>query len=244
MSSMTPRLKARRVAILAADGFELVELVVPMLALRNAGAIVEVLSLRKGRIRGMNLHEPSRRVAVSRLVADAHPSDYDALLIPGGFISPDLLRQSQAARNFVRVFDTAGKPIATLCHGPWVLASAGLTEGRTMTSWPGIRDDLVNSGATWLDQELVRDANWVSSRGPQDLKAFVLGMLDLFSDGSATTAHAQRNDESSPQRDRPPQLAVSTMKWLPGPQVRLAAAVGLFGLWAWRKALVGVSDSR
>jgi protease I len=229
MSSMNSALKGWRVAILAADGFELIELAVPMLALRNAGATVEVLSLRKGRIRGMNFHEPSRRVSVTKLVADSNPVDYAALLIPGGFISPDLLRQSQAARAFVRAINAAGKPIATLCHGPWVLASAGLIEGRTMTSWPGIRDDLVNAGATWLDQELVRDANWVSSRGPQDLKAFVQGMLDLFSGARAETPHGP--SESSPQRDRPPELAVAAMKWLPGPAIRWAA-IGLFGLWA------------
>src|SRR3954469_21664114 len=157
MSVGNSRLRGRRVAILAADGFEMVELMVPLVALRAEGAKTEVVSLRRGRIRGVNLHEPGRRVRVTRTVREADPADYDALLIPGGFINPDLLRQSADAREFVRAFDVAGKPIATLCHGPWVLASAGLLNGRTMTSWPGVRDDLVNAGATWLDQPLVQD---------------------------------------------------------------------------------------
>ena len=130
---------------------------------------VDIVSLRPGRIRGVNLHEPASRVSVDRTLPEASVADYDALLIPGGLINPDLLRQSELARRFVREFDASGKPIATLCHGPWLLSSAGLTEGRTMTSWPGVRDDLVNAGATWLDREIVLDRNWLTSRGPQDL---------------------------------------------------------------------------
>lgn len=128
----------------------------------------------------MNLHEPAGRVSVDRTLDEAHPADYDALLIPGGFINPDLLRQSAQAREFVREFDRAGKPIASLCHGLWVLASAELLQKRVLTSWPGIRDDLVNAGATWLDQEVVRDRNLVTSRGPQDLGPFIREMIDLF----------------------------------------------------------------
>lgn len=152
---MDQKLKGRRIAALAEDGFEKVELVVPMKALQKAGAKVDVISLRHGNIRGVNLHEPASRVHVDKTIAEANPEDYDGLLLPGGFINPDLLRQSAEAREFVRAFDRAGKPIASLCHGPWVLASAGLLEGRTLTSWPGVRDDLVNAGATWLDQELI-----------------------------------------------------------------------------------------
>src|SRR3954453_73421 len=173
-------LKRKRIAALAADGFEKVELTVPMKALKLAGAKVDVVSLREGSIRGVNLHEPASRVEVTKTVAQANPDDYDALLVPGGFINPDLLRQSEEARNFVRAFDREKKPIASLCHGPWVLASAGLLRGRTLTSWPGVRDDLVNAGATWLDQELVRDGNLVTSRGPRDMIPFVQGCLDLL----------------------------------------------------------------
>ena len=241
MTIRSKRLQGLRVAILAADGFEMVELMVPLLALRAAGATTDVVSLRHGRIRGVNLHEPARRVRVTKTLAEAQPDNYDALLIPGGFINPDLLRQSEAARAFVKAFDAAGKPIATLCHGPWLLASAGLTEGRTMTSWPGIRDDLVNAGATWLDQELVRDRNWVSSRGPQDMRVFVLGMRDLFS-GSVPTVSAPRLTESSPQRIAPPKLVVSTMRWLPRPSVRTVAAAALVGWWVLNKS--GLSGAR
>ena len=166
-------LRGRRIAALVADGFEKVELTIPRRALQLAGAKVDIVSLRHGRIRGVNLHEPASRVTVTKTVWEADPATYDGLLLPGGFINPDLLRQSAEAREFVRVFANANRPIATLCHGPWVLASAGVLQGRTLTSWPGIRDDLVNAGATWLDQELVRDGNLLTSRGPQDIVPFV-----------------------------------------------------------------------
>ena len=129
-------LRGRRIAALAADGFEKVELVIPLRALKRAGADVHVVSLRRGRIRGVNLHMPATRVAVDKTISDADPGDYDGLLLPGGFINPDLLRQSAEARDFVRAFAANNRPIVTLCHGPWVLASAGLLGGRTLTSWP------------------------------------------------------------------------------------------------------------
>ena len=176
------QLQGKRIAVLAADGFEKVELTIPVKALRMAGADVDIVSLRNGRIRGVNLHEPASRVKVTKTIEEANPSDYDGLLVPGGFINPDLLRQSAKAREFVRAFDAAGKPIASLCHGPWVLASAGLLKGRTLTSWPGIRDDVVNAGATWLDEEFVRDGNLATSRGPQDLVPFIKGIKQLFAE--------------------------------------------------------------
>lgn len=158
-------LKGRRIAALAADGFEKVELVIPLRALKRAGAEVHVVSLRHGRIRGLNLHMPATRVGVDKTISETDPAEYDGLLIPGGFINPDLLRQSAEARAFVRAFSASGRPIVTLCHGPWILASAGLLEGRTLTSWPGIRDDVVNAGATWRDEPVVRDGNLITSRG-------------------------------------------------------------------------------
>ncbi|MEK6439262.1 type 1 glutamine amidotransferase domain-containing protein [Pseudonocardia sp. T1-2H] len=193
------RLKGRKIAALAADGFEKVELTIPLRALKLAGAKVDVVSLRHGRIRGVNLHMPASRVGVDKTVAEADPGDYGGLLLPGGFINPDLLRQSARAREFVRAFASSDKPIVTLCHGPWVLASAELLTGRTLTSWPGIRDDLVNAGATWLDQEIVRDGNLTTSKGPQDMVAFVPAMLDTFAETSPerTTAPGR---ESDPQR--------------------------------------------
>jgi PfpI family intracellular protease len=146
MSSRRRTLKGRRIAVLAADGFEKVELTVPLRALRAAGAKVDVVSLRRGRIRGLNLNLPATRVRVDRTVEQAGAGDYDGLLVPGGFINPDLLRQSAPARGLVREFVESGKPVVTLCHGPWVLASAGVLQGRTVTSWAGIRDDVVNAG--------------------------------------------------------------------------------------------------
>lgn len=215
--SKTRRLAGRRIAALAADGFEKVELVVPLRALQLAGAKVDVVSLRKGRIRGVNLHMPATRVGVDVVVTDADLDAYDGLLLPGGFINPDLLRQSAPARDFVRAFDHAGKPIVTLCHGPWVLASAGLLNGRTLTSWPGIRDDLVNAGADWLDREVVRDRNLVTSRGPQDMKAFLPAMLDIFAESEQRPPAATEHDGSDPQLDEPLGWAMAALHWSPKP---------------------------
>jgi protease I len=232
------QLKDRRIAVLAADGFEKVELVVPVAALRKAGAKVDVVSLRHGRIRGVNLHEPAGRVHVDKTIAEANPADYDGLLIPGGFINPDLMRQSAAAREFVRAFAQADKPIASLCHGPWVLASAGLLGGRTLTSWPGVRDDMVNAGAVWIDQAVVRDGNLITSRGPQDLVPFVDAVKTLFANGHSpritTTAMS-----SSPQADQPPAALLKAMRWLPRPSLRTAAALlGVFALVAVGKRML------
>jgi len=223
-------LKGRRIAVLAADGFEKVELTVPVAALRIAGAEVDVISLRHGRIRGVNLHEPASRVRVDKTIEEAEPANYDGLLIPGGFISPDLLRQSAKARAFVQAFDRDRKPIASLCHGPWVLSSAGCLKGRVLTSWPGVRDDMVNAGATWLDQEVVRDGNLVTSRGPQDLVPFVQAITELFSGSDTMQKASDGQIASSPQRNAPPQLVVSTMKWLPRPSFRTAVGIGALAI--------------
>lgn len=219
-------LRGRRIAVLAADGFEKVELMVPVAALRLAGAKVDIISLRRGRIRGVNLHEPASRVRVDGTVYDADPGDYDGLLIPGGFINPDLLRQSAEARAFVRWFDQTRKPIASLCHGPWVLASAGCLGGRLVTSWPGIRDDMVHAGATWLDEEVVRDGNLVTSRGPQDLLPFIRAIKELYAESIPIRRPAPHDRPSAPQRNRPPQIMLSAMKWTPRPSIRTALGLG------------------
>ena len=219
-------LKGRYVAVLAADGFEKVELSVPVAALRLAGAEVDIVSLRRGHIRGVNLHEPASRVAVDQTIDEVSVDDYDALLIPGGFINPDLLRQSAEVRQFVRAFDRSGKPIATLCHGPWVLASAGVVKGRTMTSWPGVRDDLVNAGATWLDEEVVQDKNLLTSRGPQDMVPFVQALTSFFEEDRPSGRTARSWAGSAPQRDEPPAAMLTVMKWMPRPSLRTAAVVG------------------
>jgi len=221
-------LNGRRIAVLAADGFEKVELTVPVAALKAAGAHVDIISLRRGNIRGVNMHEPADRVHVDKTVDKANPNDYDCLLIPGGYINPDLLRQSAKARNFVRAFDRSRKPIASLCHGPWVLASSGLLEGRVLTSWAGIRDDVINAGGTWLDEELVQDGNLMTSRGPQDMVPFVKGIIQHFAKGASMERHS-RVGRSSPQRNQPPQVVIGAMKWMPKSSIRTALTLGAIG---------------
>ena len=220
-------LKGRRIAVLAADGFEKVELTVPLRAIRAAGAEVDVVSLRRGRIRGLNLNLPATRVRVDMTVDRAAVGDYDGLLVPGGFINPDLLRQSAPARALVRDFVESGKPVVTLCHGPWVLASAGVLEGRTVTSWAGIRDDVVNAGATWLDQEVVRDGNLTTSRGPQDMTAFVPAMLDAFATGPRPARTSGSDRGSDPQRNSPPDLVAAATRWPPRLSTAVAAGAAL-----------------
>lgn len=173
-------LEGVRVAILAADGFEQVEVTRPMKALADHGAAVEIVSLKSGSIRGMNLLYPGKKLDVDRTIRSVDVADYDALLLPGGFISPDALRQSEAVLDFVRAFDAAEKPIAAICHGPWVLVSAGLVRGRRLTSWPGIRDDVRNAGGLWEDKAVVVDGNWVSSRSPADLARFNQALVEHF----------------------------------------------------------------
>lgn len=175
-----PNLEGLRVAILAADGVEQVELTKPREALEGAGAECEVISLRPGSIQGMNAMAAGKKISVDRTIGAANPARYDALLLPGGHFSPDFLRQSDEVLEFVRAIDRAGKPVAVICHGPWVLVSAGLVRGRELTSWPGIRDDVRNAGGLWSDEAVVLDGNWVSSRGPHDLKKFNRAMLELF----------------------------------------------------------------
>lgn len=223
-------LKGRRIAVLAADGFEKIELSAPLRAMQLAGAKVDVVSLRRGRIRGVNLHEPASRIHVDKTVREADPAAYDALLIPGGFINPDLLRQSADARGFVRSFDADGKPISTLCHGPWLLASAGLLQGRTLTSWPGIRDDVVNAGGVWVDEPVVRDGNLLTSRGPQDIVPFIRALLEHFADhrGVRTALARTGASSSAPQRDQPPRIVLQAMRWIPRPSLR--TAIGLLAV--------------
>ncbi|MDB4965801.1 MAG: ThiJ/PfpI family protein [Myxococcales bacterium] len=179
---MGKRLKGVRVAVLAVDGVEQVEATLPMRALRKAGADVRLISLRPGNIRSVNFIWRGKKLAVDDTVFQSDPEEYAALLLPGGFVNPDLLRQSERVLDFVSEFDRAKKPIATLCHGPAVLISANLIDGRRLASWPGIADDVRNAGGQWEDSEVVRDDNWVSSRSPLDLRAFTAAMIELFAE--------------------------------------------------------------
>jgi protease I len=189
-----------RVAVLTADGAEQVEITSPVDELRDHGAEVEIVSLRPGRLRTVNFMYPGKKVRIDRTLRTADPDDYDALLLPGGLISPDTLRQSEQALDFVRGFERAGKPIAVICHGPWLLVSAGLVVRRNLTSWPGIKDDVRNAGGIWHDEPMVRDRNWVSSRGPQDLKHFNRAMLELFAE---RVPEAPARPEYTEKRPRP-----------------------------------------
>jgi protease I len=175
------KLEGVRIAILAADGFEQVELTRPRATLRRNGADVDVVSIRPGSIRGMNLLFPGKKVKVDRTIFTADADDYDGLMIPGGFVNPDFLRQSERVLDFVRDFDIMGKPIASMCHGPWVLISAGVAAGRRLTSWPGIRDDVENAGGVWIDKSVVVDGNLLTSRGPHDLLRFGKAIVRHFS---------------------------------------------------------------
>jgi protease I len=223
------KLMGQRIAVLATDGFEKVELTAPVAALRAAGAEVDIVSLHRGKIRGMNLYMPADLIPVDWTVDEVSARDYDGLLVPGGFINPDVLRQSSEAREFVRAFDQLGKPIATLCHGPWVLASSGLLADRTLTSWPGIRDDMVHAGATWLDQEVVRDGNLVTSRGPQDMVPFVREMIQLYAGGPASKS-ALRRRHSDPQRELPVAVTSAAMRWMPRSPLGTVLGLALLGV--------------
>ncbi len=161
-----------RIAVLAADGVEQIELTSPWKALHKAGAELYLISLRKGKIQAVNALAPGERITVDATLDEAHPASFAALLLPGGLASPDLMRQQPKALDFVRSFARTGRPIAAICHAPWLLASAGLLQGRTLTSWPGIQDDMRNAGAIWKDEPVVIDGNLLTSRGPQDIKKF------------------------------------------------------------------------
>ena len=170
-----------RVAILAMDGFEEVELTEPKKALEKAGAKVDVISKQQGEIQGFKHHDKAGKVRVNRTLDEAGPNDYDALLLPGGALNADQARMNEKVRYFIREMDRAGKPIAAICHAPWELVSADVIRGRKLTSWATIQDDIRNAGGIWEDRDAVVDQNWLTSRGPQDLPAFNREMISLFS---------------------------------------------------------------
>ncbi|MCW2978188.1 MAG: putative intracellular protease/amidase [Actinomycetia bacterium] len=182
------KLDGKRVAILAADMFERVELEQPRQALDDAGAQTEVISIHDGEIKAFDHFDPVGTVKVDRMVEEVSVDDYDALLVPGGVGNPDQLRMDENAVNFVRDFATAGKPMAVICHGPWVLVEAGLARGRTLTSWPSLRTDIRNAGGDWVDQEVVVTDGIVTSRSPDDIPAFNEKMIEEFAEGR----HARR----------------------------------------------------
>lgn len=185
---MSNTLKGKKVAILATDGFEQVELTDPKKNLEDAGATVEVISIKSGEIKGWDKTDWGKTVKVDKTLDQAKPVDYDVLVLPGGQINPDKLRIEEKAVAFVKEFAQSGKPVAAICHGPWVLIEAGVVSGKTMTSWPSVKTDLKNAGANWVDKEVVQDGNIITSRKPEDIPAFSKKIIEVASQGQQLKA--------------------------------------------------------
>ena len=181
-------IKNIRVAVLATDGVEQVELTKPMAALKAAGAQVSVISPKSGQIQGMNHDEKGDKITVDHDLASVKAEAFDALVLPGGVANPDYLRVNPQAVAFVKSFAQGGKPIAAICHGPWTLIEADAVRGKKMTSWPSLQTDLRNAGATWVDETVVTDGKLVTSRKPDDLPAFCEAMIKLFSEAEIKRA--------------------------------------------------------
>ena len=177
---MANELQGLKVAILVTDDFEQAELTEPRKALDEAGAKTTVISPKPGKVQAMKHDEKTEKITVDMALDKANAEDFDAVLLPGGALNADNLRAEMKAQEFVKKIDQAGKPIAVICHGSWLLVSAGLVKGRKMTSYHTIQDDLRNAGAHWEDSEVVSDKNWVSSRQPADIPAFNREMIKLF----------------------------------------------------------------
>jgi len=199
---MAEKLAGKKVAILAADGFEEVELTKPRKALDDAGAKTMVVSIKSGKIQGMNHADKGETVAVDLTLAEAKPQEFDALLIPGGLMNPDTLRSTDEALEFVRHFFRQGKPVAAISHAAWVLIDAEVVSGRTITSWPAIKTDVRNAGATWVDEEVVVDNGLVTSRKPDDIPAFNEKMIEEFAEGR----HPMDARPPAPSKQATPQL--------------------------------------
>jgi protease I len=178
------KLDGKKIAFVATHGVEQVELTQPWDAVKGEGAEAELLSLEKGQIQGFNHLDHGEKFDVDKKVADADMNDYDGLVLPGGVANPDFLRVDDDVRSFVRAFFEAGKPVAAICHGPWTLIDAGVVKGMTVTSWPSLRTDLTNAGATWIDQEVHVDRGLTTSRKPDDLPAFNAKIIEEFAEGT------------------------------------------------------------
>jgi protease I len=192
LNDMNPDLSDRRVAILATDGFEQVELTSPLETLRKAGADVKIISLpdTDSTIRGWDDGDWGDEIDVDGTVRNHTSADFDALVLPGGVINPDLLRRNEEAVGFVRSFFEDGKPVAAICHGPWLIVEAGAAEGRRMTSFSSIRTDVENAGAEWVDESVVVDQGLVTSRNPDDLEDFNYKLLEEIAEGVHAGQHA------------------------------------------------------
>ncbi|KAA9325026.1 type 1 glutamine amidotransferase domain-containing protein [Adhaeribacter soli] len=177
---MDKKLEGKKIAILATDGFEQVELTEPRKALMEAGAITHIIAPESGSIKGWNHTDWGDEVKVDVKLSDAQPKDYDGLMLPGGVMNPDKLRMNPDAVDFVAAFMKENKPVAAICHGPWTLVETGMIKGRKMTSYESIKTDLKNAGANWVDEEVVVDNGLVTSRKPDDIPAFSKKMVEEF----------------------------------------------------------------
>lgn len=182
---MAGELRGKRIAVLATDGFEQSELIEPLRALRKAGAEVDVVAPKSGQIQGMQHHEKGDKVAVDRTLTEVAAEEYSGLVLPGGVANPDALRTNPSAVAFVRAFFDEKKPVAAICHGPWMLIEADVVGNRRVTSWPSLKIDLANAGAKWVDREVVVDTGLVTSRKPADLPAFCRRTIELFAGAAA-----------------------------------------------------------
>jgi len=180
---MADELKGQTIAFLATEGVEQVELTEPWKAVEAAGGTPELVSVEPGEVQAFNHLDKADTFTIDRTVADASADDYDGLVLPGGVANPDFLRTDEDAVGFVRAFFEQAKPVGVICHGPWTLVEADVVRGRTLTSWPSLRTDLVNAGATWVDEEVHVDEGLTSSRNPDDLPAFCAKIVEEFAEG-------------------------------------------------------------
>jgi protease I len=190
---MADELNGKRIAFLATDGVEQVELTEPWEAIKSAGGEPELLSIKPGKIQAFQHFEEAEEFRVDKHVSQAEVEDYDGLVLPGGVANPDFLRADEDAVRFVKRFFDAGKPVGVICHGPWTLVEADVVKGRKLTSWPSLQTDIRNAGGTWVDEEVVVDAGLVSSRKPDDLPAFCEKILEEFGEGE----HAEQAEKTA-----------------------------------------------
>ncbi len=190
---MPNTLQGKKVAILVTDGFEQVELTEPKKALEEAGAKTQIVSPAEGKVKGWNTKDWGEEISVDVPLKSADPSKFDALLLPGGVMNPDHLRMDPDAVRFARHFIKSGKPVAAICHGPWLLVEADVVRGRTLTSWPSLQTDIRNAGGKWVDKEVVNENGLVTSRKPDDITAFNREMITLFAKGAGASGTRERN---------------------------------------------------
>ncbi|WP_105474294.1 type 1 glutamine amidotransferase domain-containing protein [Jejuia pallidilutea] len=184
------KLEGKKIAILATDGFEKSELFQPLETLKNEGATVHIISNKDGAIKSWDDTNWGKTINVDKTLNQANESDYNALVLPGGQINPDVLRIEDSALNFVKAFFKSGKPVAAICHAPWLLISAGVINGRKVTSYKSIKDDVINAGGNWVDEEVVVDSGLITSRNPKDLPAFCNKIIEEVREGKHEAQHA------------------------------------------------------